>query len=76
MNERPTKMIDGIKIIGVIEPATDGCSVLLRGEHTYCVHYDDRSPICTCPFQDQPNQKGLWLTEDQALPLLLTGDVK
>ena len=27
MNERPTKMIDDVKIIGVIDPAIDGCIV-------------------------------------------------
>lgn len=74
MNERPTKMIDGIRIIGVIDPAGDGCFKWLRGEQICCTDYELTS--CRCPFRTNPNLKGFWLPEDQALPLLLTGDVK
>jgi hypothetical protein len=74
MKERPTKTINGVKIVGVVGPMIDGCLVWVGGKATRCVHIDDEEP-CRCPFYGQsPN--GFWLPEDQALPLLLTGDVK
>lgn len=74
MKDRPIKWFGGTKLIGVIDPALGGCSILRRGERTHCFHIE--TTACRCPFLDQHTSAGLWLTEEQALPLLLTGDVK
>lgn len=74
MKDRPAKMINGIKIVGVIDPAIDGCIVWVKGKAIRCIHADDEEP-CRCPFYGR-SPGGFWLPEDQALPLLLTGDVE
>lgn len=76
MKDRSIKWLDGVKLIGVIDPANDGCFILLRGERIYCPEIKDS--ICSCPFGALPGlpPSGMWLTEEQALPLLLTGDAK
>lgn len=74
MKERPIKWINGVKLIGVIDPANDRCFIPLRGERTYCADFNGRE--CICPFRYRSGSDGLWLTEKQALPLLLTGDAK
>lgn len=71
MSDRPTKMVNGIKVIGVRDPGLDGCFTWIRGTCIRCVHADKK--VCHCPYS---GSEGFWLPEDQALPLLLTGDVK